>query len=214
MKEDYHTRGQHVSATYRELSARVSESIDTAEIARLKKEAWDHKERGRLSLKLFTALTTQASVRQAALQTQPLREERTHTVVRGAGFTMTNTFSDRPRKFIVAHQLMTEAKAVGGRTVADFARRLNALPRQERERVRGTLRQENPRFYARVRDGLRAEIERASQKKLGYFRWALYPGNKPEHPIHTLTGDDQAAAWALLKSRSAPGAGASSQLAH
>jgi len=196
------------------MSKRVRTSIDTAEIAGLKKEAWDHKEEGRLSLKLFTALTTQASVRQAALQTQPLREERTQTIVRGAGFTMTYTFSDRPRKFIVAHQLMTEAKAVGGKTVADFARRLNALPRQERERVRGTLRQENPHFYARVRDGLQTEIERASQKKLGYFRWALYPGNKPEHPVHALTGDDQAAAWALLRFRSSPSAGANSQLVH
>lgn len=214
LKEDYHTRGQHTCAVYREMSERVRVADDTAVIAKLKKEAWDHKEGGRLSLKLFTALTTQASARQAALQAEPLREERTHTVVRGAGFTMTKTFSDGPRKLIIAQPLMTEAKAVGGKTVADFARRLNALPRQERERVRGALRQENPRFYARVRDGLRSEIERASQKKLGYFRWALYPGNKPEHPVHALTSDDQAAAWALLKSRTSPGAGANSQPAH
>ena len=214
LKEDYHTRGQHTCAVYREMSERIRKATDTAVIAKLKKEAWNHKEEGRLSLKLFTALTTQASVRQAALQAEPLREERTHTMVRGAGFTMTKTFSDQPRKFIVAQQLMNEAKAVGGKTIADFARRLNALPRQERERVRRTLQQENPHLYARVRDGLRDEIERASTKKLGYFRWALYPGNKPEHPVHALTGGDQAAAWALLKSRSALGAGASSQLAH
>ena len=167
-----------------------------------------------MSLKLFTALTTQASVRQAALQAEPLREERSFEIIRGENFTMTKTFSDGSRKFIVAQGLMNEAKAVSGKTIADFARRLNALPRQERERVRRTLQQENPRLYARVRDGLRAEIERASTKKLGYFRWALYPGNKPEHPVHALTGDDQAAAWALLKSRSSVGAGVSSQLAH
>ena len=214
LKEDYHTRGQHTSAVYRELSQRIRKATDTAVIAKLKKEAWNHKEEGRLSLKLFTALTTQASVRQATLQTEPLREERTHMVIRGAGFTMTKTYSNQPRKFIVAHQLMNEARAVGGKTVADFARRLNALPRQERERVRRTLQQENPRFYARLRDGLRSEIERASTKKLGYFRWALYPGNKPEHPVHALTSDDQAAAWTLLKSRSVVGTGAGSQLVH
>lgn len=214
LKEDHHTRGQHTCAVYRELSERVRAATDTAVIAKLKKEAWNHKEEGRLSLKLFTSLTTKASVWQAALQAEPLREERTHSIVRGADFTMTKTFSDQPRLFLVAHQLMNEARAVGGKTIADFARRLNALPRQERERVRRTLQQENPHFYARVRDRLQTEIERASQKKLGYFRWALYPGNKPEHPVHTLTGDDQAAAWALLKSRSSLGAGAGSQPVH
>jgi len=214
LKEDYHTRGQHVSGVYREMPERIRNATDTAVIAKLKKEAWNHKEAGQLSLKLFTALTTQARARQAALQAEPLREERTHTIVRGAGFTMTKTFSDRPRIFIVAQELMNEARAVGGKTITDFVRRLNALPRQERERVRRALQQENPHLYARVRDGLRTEIERASTKKLGYFRWALYPGNKPEHPVHALTGDDQAAAWALLKSRSSLGAGASSQLVH
>lgn len=214
LKEDYHTRGQRTCPLYHELSERVRTAYDTAVIAKLKKEAWNHKEEGHMSLKLFTALTTQASVRQATLQAEPLREERTHTTVLGAGFMMTKTFSDQPRKFIVAQVLMNEAKAVGGKTITDFARRLNALPRQERERVRLTLQQENPRLYARVRDGLRSEIERASQKKLGYFRWALYPGNKPEHPVHALTSDDQAAAWALLKSRSSLMVGASSQLVH
>lgn len=206
LKENYHTRGQHSSVVYRELSARIGTATNTAIIARMKKEAWDHKEAGQLSLKLFTALNTQASVRQSLLETEPLREKRAYTIVRGVNFTMTKTFADGARSFIIAQPLINEAKTVGGKTIADFARRLNSLPRQERERVRLKLKQQNPGLYARVRDGLRTELERASAKKLGYFRWAFYPGNKPEHPVHTLTGDDQAAAWMLLKSLSNFGA--------
>ena len=105
LKEDYHTRGVRASAVYREMSERISAATDTALITKLKKEAWDHKEAGRLSLKLFTALTTQASARQSSLEAEPLREMRTHIVVQGANFTMTKTFSDGSRKFIVAQPL-------------------------------------------------------------------------------------------------------------
>ena len=105
LKEDYHTRGVRASAVYREMSERISAATDTTLITKLKKEAWDHKEAGRLSLKLFTALTTQASARQSSLEAEPLREMRTHIVVQGANFTMTKTFSDGSRKFIVAQPL-------------------------------------------------------------------------------------------------------------
>ncbi|MFL6230544.1 MAG: hypothetical protein ACJ741_17370, partial [Pyrinomonadaceae bacterium] len=54
----------------------------------------------------------------------------------------------------------------------------------------------------RVRDGLRAQLSQASEGKLRYFRWAFYAGNKPDHPVHTLTRDDRVAAWELLKSLS------------
>ena len=56
-----------------------------------------------------------------------------------------------------------------------------------------------------MRDGLIGELGRASASKLRYFRWALFPGNKPEHPVHTLTREDQSAAWEFLKARSGSG---------
>ncbi|PYS94468.1 MAG: hypothetical protein DMF64_00765 [Acidobacteria bacterium] len=92
-----------------------------------------------------------------------------------------------------------------GRGVTDFARALHGLPRQEQERARTSFRERKPQLYARVRDGLIGELERASASKLRYFRWALFPGNKPEHPVHTLTREDQSAAWEFLKSRSGSG---------
>lgn len=205
LRKDYHARGLNVSPVYRELTARLEAARDTAEVANLKREAWQHKEAGRLSFKLFTAYNTHAIARQAKLEAEPLCEERTYRIVQGNGFTMTQTFASGPRKFIVAQATLNMIASLSGRGVADFARALHNLPRQEQERVRRAFSERNPQLYARVRDGLGAELERASAGKLRYFRWALFPGNKPEHPVHTLTREDQSAAWELLKARSESG---------
>jgi hypothetical protein len=206
LKRDYHARGLNVSAVYRDLTARLAAARDTGVVAALKREAWQHKEAGRLSVKLFTAFNTRAAARQAGLEAAPLCEERTRRVVRGPGFTMTQTFTDGARKFIVAQGCLNMIPRLTGKTIGEFASSLGRLPRQEQERVRRAFRQGNPRLYARVREGLSAELERASVKKLRYFRWALFPCNKPEHPVHTLAREDQAAAWELLKARSKYGA--------
>lgn len=202
LKRDYHARGLNVSALYRELTSRLEAARDTAEVANLKREAWRHKEAGRLSFKLFTAFNTRAVARQAKLEAEPLCEERSHRVVRGQGLTMVQTIACGPRKFIVAQPVLNMIARLNGRGVADFARAIAGLPRQEQERVRASFRERRPRLYARVRDGLAGELERASASKLRYFRWALFPGNKPEHPVHTLTREDQSAAWECLKARS------------
>jgi hypothetical protein len=202
MKSDYHMRGQHTSAIYRELVAQIAPATDTGHVARLKKEAWDHKENRRLSLKLFIAFNTRADVRQAALESVPLRVGRAHSIVHGAGFTMTRTYAGGERRVIVAQPLLNRIEGLTGRSLSAFAARLHALPRQEKERVCVAFRERNPRLYARVRDGLRAQLSQASEGKLRYFRWAFYAGNKPDHPVHTLTREDRAAAWDLLKSLS------------
>ena len=119
---------------------------------------------------------------------------------------MTQTFTGGARKFIVAQPVLNMIARLNGRGVTDFARVLHGLPRQEQERARASFRERNPQLYARVRDGLLGELERASASKLRYFRWALFPGNKPEHPVHTLTREDQSAAWEFLKARSDSGA--------
>jgi hypothetical protein len=205
LKRDYHTRGLNVSAVYRELTSRLEAARDTAAVANLKREAWRHKEAGHLSFKLFTAFNTHAIARQAKLEAEPLCEERSHRVVQGRGFTMTQTFAGGARKFIVAQPVLNMIARLNGRGVTDFARALHGLPRQEQERARASFRERNPQLYTRVRDGLIGELERASASKLRYFRWALFPGNKPEHPVHTLTREDQSAAWEFLKARSGSG---------
>jgi hypothetical protein len=206
LKRDYHMRGLNVSAVYRDLTARLAAASDTATVAAFKREAWQHKEAGRLSVKLFTAFNTHAVARQARLEAEPLCEARPHRVVHGVGFTMTKTFADGAHKFIVAQGCINMIPRLTGKTVGEFASSLSRLPRQEQERVRRAFQQGNPRLYARVREGLRAELEQASVKKLCYFRWAFYAGNKPEHPVHTLAREDQAAAWEILKARSKSGA--------
>ena len=223
LQRDYHTRGLHESAIYRELTARLTEAVDTAVVARLKREAWQYKEASRLPIKLFNAFNTHAVARQAGLEAEPLRAARAHRVVHGQDFTMRQTFADgAARQFIIVQPLLNVIPSLTGKGLNDFAHALHALPRQEQERVRSAFRERNERLYGRVRDGLLSELQRASSGKLRYFRWAFYAGNKPEHPIHTLTRADQAAAWALLKARSLsapaqaslPFAGTSATAAH
>jgi hypothetical protein len=209
LKSDCHTRGLHASAVYRELVAQLAPATDTGHVSGLKKEAWEHKENRRLSLKLFTAFNTRADVRRAALESVPLRVRRAHRIVRGAGFTMTHSYADGGRRVIVALPLLNSIASLTGGALSAFAAALNELPRQEKERVCVAFRQRNPRLYARVRDGLNSELRRASEGKLRYFRWAFYAGNKPDHPVHTLTREDRAAAWELLKSLSHGGKPAS-----
>ena len=205
LKRDYHTRGLNESAVYRELTARLASMTDTARVARLKREAWQYREAGRLSFKLFTAFNTHAIARQSELESAPLREMKTHRILYGEGFTVTQTFADGARLFVVAQPVLNRITSLTGKTLGDFARQLQTLPRQEQERVRQAFRERNSQLYMRVCDGLAVEISRASQGRLRYFRWAFYAGNKSEHPIHTLTREDQAAAWEMLKDRSTSG---------
>lgn len=205
LKSDCHVRGLHASAVYRELVAQLTPTTDTGHVAKLKKEAWEHKENRRLSLKLFTAFNTRADVRRAALESVPLRVQRAHSIVHGAGFTMTRTYAGGERRVIVAQPLLNRIESLTGRTLSAFAAAMHELPRQEKERVCVAFRQRNPCLYARVRDELSVELRRASEGKLRYFRWAFYAGNKPDHPVHTLTREDRATAWELLKSLSRGG---------
>ena len=46
------------------------------------------------------------------------------------------------------------------------------------------------------------EIERASQNKLRFLRWAMYGSNQPQHPVHQLTGPEAEKIWASLKQKS------------
>jgi hypothetical protein len=184
-QSDCHLRGLHNSSTYRDLGQQLAAARDTAVIARLKREAWQHKEQGRLSLKLFTSWLTRAKVTEATLISLPQTETRQ---VNGV-----------TRTFILAQPLLQRIPTLTGGNICAFNQHLSHLPRQEQNRVREAAQRDNPRFYARVRDGLQAELRKSSAARLRYFKWAFYGHNKPEHPFHLLTPDDQAAAWALLK---------------
>lgn len=188
-QRDFHTRTLHRSPAYRALAHSLQTATDTAVIARLKQHAWQQKESRQLTLKQFTALMTQAETLQAALESQPWR-----VTCETAGVTRTY----RP-----AQPLISRIPSLKGGTLGEFAVALQALPRQEQERVRVAFQTGNPTLYARVRDGLQTEIKRATAARLRYFRWACYGQNKPAHPFHTLTQADRAEAWELLKTLSA-----------
>lgn len=189
-KADFHLRSLNANEIYREFISRIERADDTCEIAQIKKEAWNYKEQNQLSIKLFTALMTKASVRASLLESMPLKKER--------------ATQNGIRKFVIIQPLLELIPKLKGKTVSDFALKLHELPRQENERVRAHFQSLNPYLYSRVLDGLLTELEKASPKRLGYFRWAFYPGNKPEHPFHVLTREDQCAAWELLKELSCP----------
>jgi hypothetical protein len=202
-KSDFHTRALHANAAYRDLTSKLGDVTDTATIAGIKKEAWQHKEQGRLSLKLFTGLMTLANARQAALESAPLRERRKRQLASSdSSSAMTEEIPGEAREYIVAQPLLNKIPALTGRTLGDFAMKIHNLPRQEQERVRKAFEAGNPQLYARVRDGLRAELLKSSPGRLRYFRWAFYSNNKPEHPVHALTRKDRSAAWELLKNLS------------
>ena len=70
MRADFHLRSLR-RASYQELHLRIRKTKDTAEVARLKKEAYDEfKERKNLTLKEFTALNTAAKSQEARLTTK------------------------------------------------------------------------------------------------------------------------------------------------
>lgn len=189
-KSDFHLRSLNLNKIYRELTGLLEKTNDTAEIARIKKEAWDYKEQNHLTIKQFTALMTRAVARQSALESEPLKEIR--------------KTENGTRKFVLIQPFLNQIPQLKGRTLEGFAIKLHALPRQEKERVRTLFQTLNPYLYSRILDGLLTELEKASPKRLGYFRWAFYPGNKPRHPIHVLTREDQQAAWEVIKELSRP----------
>lgn len=189
-QRDFHTRTLHSSPAYRALAHSLQTATDTAVIARLKQHAWQQKESRQLTLKQFTALMTHAETRQAALESQPWRVS-----CETAGVT---------RAYRPAQPLLSRIPSLKGGTLGEFAVALQALPRQEQERVRVAFQTGNPALYARVRDGLQTEIKRATAARLRYFRWACYGQNKLAHPFHTLTQADRAEVWELLKALSAP----------
>ena len=45
------------------------------------------------------------------------------------------------------------------------------------------------------------EINAASERKLRFLKWAMYGENKKDHPIHTLSTQEQARIWQALKAR-------------
>jgi hypothetical protein len=183
-QRDFHLRALNSNAAYRGLTNSIIAAEDTADIARLKQQAWQEKEARQLSLKHFTALMTQAETRQALLESRTWRITREE-----AGVT---------RTYIPAQPVINRLPTLKGGSLTAFAQSLHAFPRQEQERVRAAFQTNNAPLYARVRDGLKAELKRASPGKLRYFRWACYGLNKPEHPFHTLTQADRAAVWELL----------------
>jgi len=45
------------------------------------------------------------------------------------------------------------------------------------------------------------EIDRASDGKLRFLRWAMYGNNQPQHPIHRIPSQEREVVWEALKSR-------------
>ena len=107
---------------------------------------------------------------------------------------MTKTFSDRPRK---SRRPSLRTDAGGGVNLSDFALLIFAAP--EREAFRHHYA-ENPRFYARVRDGCKP-------KSLTSRRNWVFSGPviRSQPSLRTASRRDQAGGLARLKSLSSPG---------
>lgn len=120
----------------------------------------------------ITALRTNATYR------------RFHKVVRGAADTKT------------VGELMKqayEAKQSGALPLKHFTALKTAADLQR-------VRLQSARL-SRTAHRLIQEINSASDAKLRFLSWALYGNNQPEHPVHTLSNQEQTRVWEALKSR-------------
>ncbi len=125
MKGDFHLRGQRGCPAYREFHRRIRTATDTAVVAATIKEAFGAKERGEVSLSLFTALVTASKTQRWALESRPLSRVALRLIdeVRAAS----------PSK------LMFLRWALYGTNKPDHV--VHTLPRQEKARVWEVLKE-------------------------------------------------------------------------
>ena len=119
MKGDFHLRGQRGCPAYREFHRRIRTAQDTADVAAAIKEAFGAKERGEVSLSLFTALVTASKTQRWALESRPL----SRTALR-----LIAEINDASRS-----KLMFLRWALYGQNKPDHI--VHTLPRQEKARV-------------------------------------------------------------------------------
>jgi hypothetical protein len=86
-----------------------------------------------------------------------------------------------------------EARQTGSLPLKHFTT-LNTAAQLQRLRLKSAR-------LSRTAADLLKEVEKASDGKLRFLRWAMYGNNQPQHPIHKLASQEQERIWEALKSR-------------
>lgn len=194
MHRDFMLRSMNRSGAFRGFIRRIEAATETRALIDTIQDAYQARLKGTISIKMFTALNTAYEVKRANLESTPLRE--------------TKDVDGRARTFIVATPVIKLAQTLPTRELRTLATAIQALPIQERERVRNILRTERRDLYIRIQEGLLQMINQASARKLMYLRFAFYEDrktgipNEPHNMIHLLTAADKAAIWEYLKNAS------------
>jgi hypothetical protein len=191
MQQDFILRSMNRSAPFRRFHNLIDEATDVRQLIDTIKDAYQSRLRRTITIKMFTALNTLYVVKRARLQSTPLR--------------VTKTINGSTKLFEPALPLIALAKTIAAADLRTLATNIHTLPQHERERVRRTLRSEQPQLYDRILKGLQKIVRKASPEKRRYLRFAFYQDHQTGVPnqsynlIHLLTASDNAAIWQQVK---------------
>jgi hypothetical protein len=191
MQRDFILRSMNRSKAFRTFHNQIANASDLRALIEVIKEAYQARSRKAINIKMFTALNTLYVCKRANLESTAMR--------------ITQETDGQLRTFMPAVPVIAIAKQIAVPDLQQLALKLHTLPAQEQERVRKVFREERPKVYRRIVDGLTTRIRTASQGKRMYFRFAFYVHletgipNEPLSMFHLLTAADRAVMWQKLK---------------
>lgn len=190
MSRDFITSSRRRSPLFRQYFSAVTASTDTRDLKQTIRAAYEARKTNRLTIKMFTALNTLYQARCATLESAPLKQ------------------SDGPKTKVLAQPWLRLIKTIDAPELRTLTTGIQALPLQEKERIRTFLSANRPRLYNNIKLGLTEIVQQASARKLSYLRFAFFEDsktgapNKPDDMFHLLLKEDRAEIWELLKLRS------------
>lgn len=190
-KRDFIYRNMNRSTKFRGFMEQIITATDSRSLIETIQVAYKARIDETIDVKMFTALNTTYEVKRAAIESIAPR--------------ITSETNGTVRTFIPAMPVIALAQTIRVKNLRTLAIAVNNLPIEHREYVRRLFKNERPDVYARIQNGLDDIVANASQRTLGFLRYAFFEdrkngnSNRPEDMSHLLTGRDKAALWTKLK---------------
>jgi hypothetical protein len=191
MQRDFILRSMNRSTTFRAFHNAIAQAPDVRALISTIQEAYQARLKKSINIKMFTALDTLYQVKRARFESTAVQ--------------VIQNIDGRDRIFRPAVPVIALAKKIPARELRTLATAMHTLPSQERERICRLLRDNRPELYTAIVSGLLDIVDRATQAKRMYLRFAFYQDrktgrpNEPHNMIHLLTAADTAIIWESLK---------------